>query len=124
MYAFLDDLFKVIAPWPIVFQVAIVGLIAFFGIMLMRKGERDRKLEDQSKGLVPMWAMMGPVHEGIQAVHDMAEETRNTNNILREIAETLHGLDKGQIYVIQLLEDLNNSSVTTGANVRARKRPP
>ncbi|MBN8956512.1 MAG: hypothetical protein J0H17_08010 [Rhizobiales bacterium] len=36
---------------------------------------------------VPQWLMMGPLHDMMQSVPEIAEETRRTNDLLREFKD-------------------------------------
>jgi hypothetical protein len=71
-----SDALKALGAFPIV-QAAVAVIILFAGMFLMRRGERDpkssRPAPDQT---VPQWLMMGPAHDAISAIHDIAEQGR------------------------------------------------
>lgn len=81
------------------------GLAAWQG--LKRSGKAIANTSPQQyagDGPIPTWAMMGPVHEVMQTIHDMAEESRKQTVHLHDIAKRLNDLDHGQEYTHHLLE--------------------
>lgn len=78
---------------------------------------------------VPVWAMMGPVHEVMQTIHDMAEEARKSNVILTDICKVQRDIDRGQAYTHQLLEnilrnqELREDYVPPSSSVPHHRRP-
>jgi hypothetical protein len=129
MYDLVNEAIKVLAPWPLA-QMIMISLVAGLGIIMMRKSERDRKTDVSKIESPPLWSMMGPVHEAIQAIHDMAEEARKANATHREILDKVDDIHKTQIYIMQILEDIRNerglTPPTSGTwdNHPRRKKPP
>jgi hypothetical protein len=131
MYDLINEAIKVLAPWPLA-QMIMISLVAGLGIVMMRKSDRDRKNSDDGKiEPPPLWSMMGPVHEAIQAIHDMAEESRKANATHREIFDTISDIHKTQIYIMQILEDIRNDKGLTPPNTGTwdnthprRRKPP
>lgn len=41
------------------------------------------------RGPVPQWIMMGPMHDMMQSVQEVAEEARHSNDLLREIKDVM-----------------------------------
>lgn len=81
------DAFKALGQWPII-QAAVALVVIFAGLWLMRRGERDKKPPDP----MPQWLMMGPLHDMMMSVHEVAEETRRTNDLLRDIKDVMGDL--------------------------------
>jgi hypothetical protein len=129
MYDLVNEAIKVLAPWPLA-QMIMISLVAGLGIIMMRKSDRDRKTDDTRIEPPPLWSMMGPVHEAIQAIHDMAEEARKANSTHREILEVVSDIHKTQIYIMQILEDIRNEKALTPPtsgnwdNHPRRRKPP
>jgi len=129
MYDLVNEAIKVLAPWPLA-QMIMISLVAGLGIVMMRKSDRDRKRDDAKIEPPPLWSMMGPVHEAIQAIHDMAEEARKANSTHREILDAVSDIHKTQIYIMQILEDIRNEKAltppTSGTwdNVHPRRKKP
>jgi hypothetical protein len=99
------DAFKVLGQWPII-QAAVALVVIFAGIYLMRRGEKDKKPPE----LIPQWLMMGPLHDMMGAVHDVAEESRRTNDLLRENKELLSDALQEARNTRQTLELIRNES--------------
>jgi hypothetical protein len=81
---FESEALKSLGPWPLV-QAAVAIVIIFAAAYAWRRGEKDKRTPD----VIPQWLMMGPLHDMMGAVHDVAEETRRTNDLLREVKEAL-----------------------------------
>lgn len=63
-------------------------LILFGAAYLMFRTTRD-KPPSPPREAVPQWLLMGPLHDMMGAVHDVAEETRRTNDLLREVKDVM-----------------------------------
>src|ERR1700675_3470731 len=81
---FETEALKSLGAFPIV-QAAVALLVLLAGIWLMRRGERDKKIEAPDQ--IPQWIMMGPAHDAIGAVHDIAEQCRRNTELLGRIEE-------------------------------------
>lgn len=118
--ASLSSLFGGLAP-----QLTVLGTIAAACAYAITKAVLDRKKPEVRQAAaqegtigqvpIPFWAMAGPVHEVMQTIHDMAEESRKTNAILADISKTMRDVDKGQAYTHRMLETLFTKQELTGA---------
>lgn len=116
MYEFLSEVLKSLQPLGPVVQGAFVILIATIVVIALRRGEKDRKNGGAGAVVVPSppvgtveipsWAIYGPVHEVMQTVHDIAEESRKTNSNLADAVRLLNSLDHGQEHTHKLLENI------------------
>lgn len=79
---FESEALKSLGAFPIV-QGAVAFVVVFAGLWLMRRGEKDKKPEQP----IPQWLMMGPLHDMMQSVHEVAEQGRRSNDLLREIKD-------------------------------------
>ncbi|MGB5902548.1 MAG: hypothetical protein WBH00_06810 [Xanthobacteraceae bacterium] len=59
---------------------------------------------------VPQWLMIGPMHDMIGAVHDVAEQSRRTNDLLREIKDVMGDTLRETQHARQTLELIRNES--------------
>ncbi len=79
MFDTLSEAYKALGPWPIL-QFAAAVLMGVVGYKAIQRGEKDRKPDS-----APPWALYGPVHEVMQAVHDMSEQGRKQVDLLERI---------------------------------------
>jgi len=86
--------------------------------MMMRRGEKERKNGGSSSMEIPMFLMGGPVHDAMGALHDMAEESRTTNAILRDICKGLDDSNRNMIHTHRLLENILNDNALRPARQR------
>lgn len=92
-------------------QVVLTVVIVAIGGLATWKGLRDKnkKLESEggiSSSAIPMFLMMGPVHDALQSIHEIAEQSRTQNAILHDINQTLDRMDRGQQYTHSILENI------------------
>jgi hypothetical protein len=99
---------KSLGAFPLV-QAAVALLVILAGIWLVVRGNRDKKTGD-SGSTIPQWLMMGPAHDAIGAIHDMAEQSRVTNHILERGEALLNEIAKEQRETTQMLELIRNES--------------
>lgn len=107
MLELIAEASKALSSWPVVNGFFII-VITFLALMMVRRGERERKNGGASNMEIPMYLMGGPVHDAMGALHDIAEECRTTNTILRDICRSVDDFNKGQSLTHKLLEDLRN----------------
>lgn len=101
------EAFKALGPFWLV-QAALAILILFGGYYVLIRGTREKNGNGgPSHNSIPPWVMMGPAHDVMGAVHDLAEQSRAANEILRTIAHE----ERQQT---QLLEDILNNQVARG----------
>lgn len=97
----------------IIFTLVLVGV----GLVSAILGLRDRKKQPDyhypglqppahSDSQIPLWLMMGPVHDGLQDLGDLAEEHRKTNTLLVDIVKHVDRFNLGQEYTHRLLEEI------------------
>jgi hypothetical protein len=86
MFDLLAKAFEALSGYPII-QAAVAILVLLAGIFIMRRGERDRKSNGNGNGgpAIPSWALYGPVHDAISAIHDMNEQSRQQVDLLERI---------------------------------------
>lgn len=106
---------EALGAFPIV-QAAVAILVVLAGIYLMRRGEKDKK--PSSIEPVPQWLMMGPAHDAIGAVHDIAEQGRVQIHILERIETVLKDGAKEQRVQTQLLEQIANENIINPRRLR------
>lgn len=75
-----------VSAFPLI-QAALGILILLGGLYIMTRGNRDSVVKPPE--LIPSWLMMGPLHDVMGAVHDMAEEARRTNDLLERIDQNV-----------------------------------
>lgn len=116
--------FDSLAAFPVI-QGAIAIVIVFAGIAFARKGEKDRKNGGSGSGNVevPAFIMGGPVHDALTEVRVIAEQGRVTNKLLEAVNHKLEAIDRGQLYVVQLLEELNNDKTTSQSTLPITPKP-
>lgn len=94
---------------PLYGQVLLTIGIVIVGVTAAWKGfhENAKKHEDAHDAdprVIPMWLMVGPMHDALQSMHDVAESNRTQVAILRDIDKTLDNMDRGQQYTHYVLE--------------------
>lgn len=107
-----DDISKYLPPWG---QALLTFLIVTLSGLAAWRGlteKKDRSAPEDPR-LMPLWTMMGPVHEAIQTVHDMAENDRSQletlrhiNTTLMDMARVLDNIDRGQGHTHKLFEEM------------------
>lgn len=75
-----------VSAFPFI-QVALAVLIVLAGVYIMTRGSRDSAVKPPE--LIPQWQLMGPFHDMMQSVHEVAEETRRTNDLLERVDQSL-----------------------------------
>jgi len=120
---FEAEAFKALGPFVLV-QSAVALLILGGGVYALFRGTKDKPAPAAINGSgIPAWTMMGPVHDAIGAVHDLAEQSRATNHILERIEGETKAIAKEQREQTILLEDIRNNQVQRGdINLPALKR--
>lgn len=68
----------------LIFGAVIIGLGAFFTVRGWLEGRKPQMSEATAGIGIPAWIMMGPVHDMMQSVHDIADNSRQQTTILRE----------------------------------------
>lgn len=85
MFELLAKVFDALGPWPIV-QFAAAGLVLYVGLRAIQRGEKDKKTTNgTTTGHQPSWAMYGPAHEAMSAIHEMNEQSRKQIDLLERI---------------------------------------
>jgi hypothetical protein len=98
---------KALGAFPVV-QAAVAILVILAGVWMVLRGNRDKKPATQET--IPQWLLMGPAHDAMGAIHDMAEQSRVTNHILERQETLLKEVAKEQREQTQLLEMIRNES--------------
>jgi hypothetical protein len=81
---FESEALKSLGAFPII-QAAVAFVVIFAGIWLLRRGEKDAKASEP----VPQWIMMGPMHDMMQSVHNISEESRRQTELLDKINDSM-----------------------------------
>jgi hypothetical protein len=98
--------FEALSSYPIIQSAAgIAVILAFLYVFL-----RATKDKDSPKEMMPQWLMMGPLHDMMMSVHEVAEETRRTNDLLRDIKDVMGDLLRQTEMNKATLEAVRNES--------------
>lgn len=129
MFEFATEALKAFSSFPVA-QAFLVLLILLIGVMVFRKGERDRKTGTNGNGM-PSWLLYGPVKDVMADVRDMAEQSRVTNRLLDRLAENGARLvesnnqrEREQREQTQVLEDIRNNQVMRMETTTAHPMQP
>lgn len=109
MDAINDKAFAALGAYPII-QSAVAITILLGALYLVVRATRDKPVAPPPHEPVPQWIMMGPMHDMIGAVHDVAEQSRRTNELLREIKEVMSDNVRETQHARQTLELIRNES--------------
>lgn len=99
--------FDAVNGFPII-QAALGILIVLVGVYFMTRGQRDNASKPPE--LIPSWLMMGPLHDMMQSVHELAEEARRTNDLLKDSNDILGDVLTEFRTARQTLEMIRNES--------------
>lgn len=98
---------------PLYGQILLTVGIVFVGCFMAYRGFVDNAKKHAASdnapthdGPIPIWLMMGPMHDALQSIHEIAECNRTQTTILRDMDKTLERLDQGQKYTHYVLENL------------------
>jgi hypothetical protein len=83
---------KSLGAFPVV-QAAVAIVVILAGVWMVFRGSRDKK---PAMNGAPAWALYGPAHEVMVAIHEMNEQSRELNRILARVEEMLRGTGKAQ----------------------------
>jgi hypothetical protein len=99
--------FDAFSAFPII-QVVVSAMILLAGVYVMTRGSRDNATKPPE--LIPQWILIGPLHDMMGAVHDVAEETRRTNELLRDVKDIMGDLLRQSEMNKATLEAIRNES--------------
>lgn len=118
-----------------VISLGVVAGAFFAAIWFMRSGERERKRIESSGneyrgGIeIPGFLIGGPVHDAMQSVHELAEQSRrqfeNDEKMiacLMDIAKAMERFNHGQEYTHRLLEASFTEEQLLGIQIRNHRR--
>lgn len=106
MEGLAKEAFSFTGPFPII-QAAVL-LIVIYGIYAAAtRGQRDSGAKPEP---VPQWLMMGPLHDMMQSVHEVAEQGRQQTDLLRRIEGQLGDLLRQTEIAKATLEAIRNES--------------
>ncbi|MGB5905757.1 MAG: hypothetical protein WBH00_23200 [Xanthobacteraceae bacterium] len=88
-------------------QVSLGILVVLAGIYIMTRGQRDTGTKPET---TPQWINAGPLHDMMGAVHDVAEESRRANDLLRDIRGVMNEAVRELQNARQTLEMIRNES--------------
>jgi len=109
MDAINDKAFAALGAYPIV-QSAVAITILLGALYLVIRATRDKPPPLPPHEPVPQWLMIGPMHDMIGAVHDVAEQSRRTNDLLREVKDVMSDAVRETQHARQTLELIRNES--------------
>jgi hypothetical protein len=112
MDAINDKAFAALGAYPII-QSAVAITILLGALYLVMRATRDKPAIPPPlppREPVPQWLMMGPLHDMMQSVHEVAEEARRTNDLLREVKDLLGDNVRETQHARQTLELIRNES--------------
>jgi hypothetical protein len=99
--------FDAFSAFPII-QVVVSAMILLAGVYVMTRGSRDNASKPPE--MIPQWILIGPLHDMMGAVHDVAEETRRTNELLRDVKDIMGDLLRQSEMNKATLEAIRNES--------------
>ena len=97
---------KSLGAFPLI-QLAFAILIVGGGVYAAMRGTRDK---NGSPPAIPQWLMMGPAHDAMRSVHEIAEQGRVIIHVLERIENEAKTIAKEQREQTQLLELIRNES--------------
>jgi hypothetical protein len=125
MFELLADALKALAGYPPLAAFGGFAVIIGGGVWLLLRAERDRKINGNGQ-TIPSWALYGPVKDVMGAVHEMNEQSRESNRILVRIEELSKDMSKEQREQTMLLEDIRNNQLQRSESTMAhppRRKP-
>ena len=81
-------LLQVLSQWPVAEGFFII-VISFLGFMTYRRGDKDRKSLGPAAIEIPLFLLSGPVADVMTSVHNMSEQSRITNELLKQLIQEL-----------------------------------
>lgn len=112
MDAINDKAFAALGAYPII-QSAVAITILLGALYLVIRATRDKPAAPPPlppHDPVPQWLMIGPMHDMIGAVHDVAEQSRRTNDLLKDSNDIMGDLLTEFRTARQTLEMIRNES--------------
>jgi len=97
---------KSLGAFPLV-QGALFVMVVLAGIWVFLRGTRDGK---SGIATVPQWLMIGPAHDVMGAVHDIAEQIRKQTDVLERIEDHCRHTADNTRQCTQVLEAIRNES--------------
>ena len=104
MEGMVSEAIKALGPYPLV-QGAAVIIILLGGIYLMSRGSKDSGTIRES---IPQWQLMGPFHDMMAAVHDIAEEAHQNNKTMERIEVIFRDILREIEKIKAVVEDIRN----------------
>lgn len=114
MSAELESL-KALGQFPII-QAALFIVIVGGGALATYMGLREKK--PINNNAAPQWTLYGPAHDVMSAIHEMNEQSRELNNILRRVEETLKSAGKAQWEACISLKRMEELAVVSNRDSR------
>lgn len=112
------ELYELLPPFG---QALLTVGVVVVGTTSAWLGLRAKKPEAEDPRVIPMFILVGPVHDALQSVHGMSEQSRLQTTELKDIARILTAMDRGQDYTHNLLEAILRSHEMSSPP--PRKRP-
>lgn len=110
---------KSLGAFPVV-QAAVALIVLLAGVWMMFRGSQDKKPPTNG---TPSWALYGPVHDAMRAMHEMTEQSREGNRTLLRIEDEVKEIRKEQREGTMLLEAIQNNQVMRG-DIQVPPPPP
>lgn len=93
--------------FPII-QVAVAAAVFYAIWAAATRGSRDNAAKPPE--LIPQWLMTGPAHDAMQSIHEIAEEARRNNDLMRDIRDVMGDILRESQTARQTLELIRNES--------------
>jgi len=84
MSEIIDAAGKALGHWPVV-EAFFVIVISFLGVVTYRRGEKDRRSLGSAALEIPLFFLSGPLADTMNAVHNLSEQSRRTNDLLEQL---------------------------------------
>jgi hypothetical protein len=117
MSEIIADVLRAFKDYPIIQGVLSVVSIFVMAFVLIRKGERDRKSMNGNGGYrepIPQFLLISPLNDVFGAIHDMAEQGRQTNQYLERLVDLEDDQLREMFLHRQLLEFIRNNQEMRG----------
>jgi hypothetical protein len=98
-----SELFNLLPPYG---QILLTLVVLTVGGFAAWRGLVDRPKSTEPSHAIPMYFMVGPMHDALQSIHGMAEDNRTRTAIMRDVDKTLTRIDLGTAYTHRLLEEI------------------
>jgi hypothetical protein len=116
---------KSLSRFEIIQAVVSILIVIAWSWGVFRANHEKKRPPTNGNSAIPAWTLYGPVRDLMQAIHDMAEQSRESNRTLLRIEDDVKEIRKEQREGTMLLEDIRNNQVQRGDIVPSpvRRKP-